>query len=107
MARLLCVCVCQSLSVVSGFVIPWTVAHQAPLSMDFSRQEYCSRLPFPSLENLPNPGIISRSPALEADSLASKPSGKPHDTLGNGQKGYWVSFRYSVGHYLVVPYWVI
>ena len=46
---------------------PWTVAHQAPLSMGFSRQEYWSGLPFPSPRDLPNPGIKPRSPALQAD----------------------------------------
>ena len=45
-------------------VIPWTVACQAPLSMGFPRQEYWSGLPFPSLGNLPNPGVESASPAL-------------------------------------------
>ena len=39
------------------FATPWTVAHQAPLSMGFPRQEHWSGLPFPSLGNLPNPGI--------------------------------------------------
>ena len=53
-------------------MIPQTVAHQAPLSMGFSRQEYWSRLPFPS-PDLPNPGIEPRSPALEADALTSEP----------------------------------
>ena len=48
---------------------PMEVAHQAPLSMEFSRQEYCSGLPSPSPGNLPNPGIEPRSPALPADSL--------------------------------------
>ena len=48
---------------------PWTVAHQAPLSMGFSRQEYWSGLPFPSPGDLPNPGIEPKSPALQADSL--------------------------------------
>ena len=48
---------------------PWTVAHQAPLSMGFSRQEYWSGLPFPSPMDLPNPGIEPRSPTLQADSL--------------------------------------
>ena len=48
---------------------PWTVAHQAPLSMGFSRQEYWSGLPFPSPVDLPNPGIEPRSPTLQADSL--------------------------------------
>ena len=43
---------------------PWTIAHQPPLSMEFSRQEYWSGLPFPSAGNLPNPGIEPRSPAL-------------------------------------------
>ena len=52
---------------------PWTVAHQAPLSMGFFRQEYWSGLPFPSPGNLPDPGIESRSPVLQADSLPSEP----------------------------------
>ena len=59
------------------FMIPWTVAHQAPLSMEFSRQEYWSRLPFPSPGELPDPEIRPRSPALQADSLLSEPPGKP------------------------------
>ena len=46
------------------FVTPWTVAHQAPPSMGFSRQGYWSGMPFPSLEDLPDPGIEPRSPAL-------------------------------------------
>ena len=57
------------------FVIPQTVACQAPLSMEFSRQEYWSVLPFPSPGNLPDPGIKPGSPALQGDSLPS--SGKP------------------------------
>ena len=48
---------------------PWTVACQAPLSMGFSRQEYWSGLPFPSLGDLPDPGIETGSPAFQADSL--------------------------------------
>ena len=52
-----------------SFVTPWTVAHQTPLSMGFSRQEYWSGLPFPSPGNLSNPGIKPGSPALQADSL--------------------------------------
>ena len=54
----------KSLSHVRLFVTPWTVAHQAPLSMGFSRQEYWSGLPFPSPGDLPDPGIEPRSPAL-------------------------------------------
>ena len=53
------------------------IAHQAPLSMGFSRQEYWSRLPFPSPGDLPNPGIKRRSSALQGDSTTAPP-GKPH-----------------------------
>ena len=56
---------------------PWTVARQAPLSMGFSRQEYWSGLPFPSLGDLPDPGIKPGSPAVQADSLLTEPGGKP------------------------------
>ena len=53
------------------------VAHQAPLSMGFSKLEYLSGLPFPSPGNLPNPEIEPRSPASQVDSLPAEPSGKP------------------------------
>ena len=66
-----------SRSVVSDSVIPWAVAYQAPLSMEFSRQEYWSGLPFPSPGDLPDPGIEPRSPALQEDSLLSELPGKP------------------------------
>ena len=56
---------------------PLIVAHQALLSMRFSRQEYWSGLPFPSPGDLPNPGIKPGSPALQADSLPPEPLGKP------------------------------
>ena len=59
------------------FVTPWTVAHQAPLSMGCSRQEYWSGLPFPSPGDLPNPGIEPKSPTLQVDSLPYEPPGKP------------------------------
>ena len=59
----------------SSFVTPWTVAHQASLSMGFSRQEYWSGLPFSSPGDLPDSGIKPRSPALEADALTSEPPG--------------------------------
>ena len=61
------------LSRVRLFETPWTLAYQAPQSMEFSRQEYYSRLPFPSPGDLPNPGIKPRSPALQADALPSEP----------------------------------
>ena len=57
------------------FVTPWTIAHQAPLSMGFPRQ-YWSGLPFPP-EDLSYPGIKPGSPAFQADSLPTEPAGKP------------------------------
>ena len=56
----------KSLSHIRLFVTPWTVAHQVPPSIGFSRQEYWSGLPFLSLGDLPNPGIEPRYPALQA-----------------------------------------
>ena len=64
------------LSRVRLFATPWTVAYQAPLSMEFSRRECWSGLPFPSPGDLPDPGIELRSPALQADALPSEPPGK-------------------------------
>ena len=61
------------LSHVQLFVTPWTIAHQVPLSMGFSRQEYWSGLPFPTPGDLPDPEIKPGSPALQADSLPSEP----------------------------------
>ena len=66
-----------SCSIVSNSVTPWTINHQAHLSMKFSRQEYWSGLPFLSPGDLPDPGIELRFPALQADSLPSEPPGKP------------------------------
>ena len=67
----------KSLSRVQLFATPWTnVAHQAPPSMGFSRQEYWSGLPLPSPGDLPDPGIEPRSPTLQADTLTSEPPGK-------------------------------
>ena len=67
----------KSLSLVQLFVTPWTVAHQPPLSMGFSRQEYWSGLPCPVPGDLPDPGIEPESPALQADALPPEPPGKP------------------------------
>ena len=57
------------------FATSWTVAYQSPLSMGFSRKEYWSGLPFPSLGDLPDPGIERRFPTLQADALLSEPPG--------------------------------
>ena len=62
------------------FVTPWTVALQAPLSMGFSRQDYWNRLPFPTLEDLSNPGtkpMSLASPALAGRFFPTIPPGKP------------------------------
>ena len=65
------------LSCVRLFATPWTVAYRAPPSMEFSRQEYWSGLPFPSPGDLPDSGIEPGSPTLQADALPSEPPGKP------------------------------
>ena len=68
-------CVC---SVVSNlFVIPWTVAHQALLSMGFPREEYWSGFPFPPPGAHPNPGTEPTSPALGSSFFTTVPSGRP------------------------------
>ena len=65
----------KSLSCVRLFVTPWTIQ-----SMEFSRPEYWSGLPFPSPGDLPNPGIEPRSPTMQADSLPAEPQEKPKNT---------------------------
>ena len=72
----LCTNVLSCFSHVQLFTTLWTVAHQAPLSMGFPKQEYWSGLPFPSPGDLPDPGIEPRFPALQADSLLSELQGK-------------------------------
>ena len=63
----------KSLSCVRLFGTPWTIAHQAPPSTEYSRQEYWSGLPFPSPGDLPDPGIEPRCPPLQVDALPSEP----------------------------------
>ena len=75
--------VCISCSVVFDSSNPWTGARQAPLSIEFSRQEYWNGLLFPSPGDLPNPGIKPGSSALQVNSLSSEPPGKP----GSSQRG--------------------
>ena len=69
----MCVCVLRLFSCVRLFATLWIIACQAPRAMEFSRQEYWSRVPFPAPRGLPDPEIEPRSPASP---LA--PSGKPH-----------------------------
>ena len=73
------------------FAAPWAVAHQAPLPVEFPRQEYWSGLPFPPLGDLPNPGFEPTSPAapaLAGGFFTTEPPGKPlswwYMTLKNG-----------------------
>ena len=63
----------------NSFAIPWTVACQAPLSMEFPRQEYWSGLPFPSPGDLPNPGIKPVSPELTDGFFPTEPPEKPKE----------------------------
>ena len=70
-----------------SFETPWTITHQAPLSMGFPRQEYWSGLPIPSPRDLPNSGMEPESPALQVDSL-------PLSHLG-GRNLYVIHLKYS------------
>ena len=97
-----CVCVCVNFSNMCGvhkslccccllakscltLWTPWTIACQAPLSMGFPRQEYWSRLPYPSPGDLPNPGIKPMHPALACGFFMTKPPGKSHKSFTNLQ----------------------
>ena len=71
----------QSLSHVQFFATPWTVAHQALLSMEFSKQECWSGLPFLPPGDLPKPGIEPASPAVVGRFFTTEPPGKPSQAL--------------------------
>ena len=74
-------CLLSCFGRIRPFATPWTVAHQAPLSMGFSMKEYWTGLPCIPPGDLPNPGIEPTSPtppALQADSLPAEPSRKPY-----------------------------
>ena len=84
----------KSLSCVRLFATPWTVAYEVPPSMEFSRREYWSRLPFPSPKDLPHPGIEPRSPKLQADTLTIWATRKaPREVLNSG----WVHEFFDLG----------
>ena len=92
----------QSLSCVQLSATLWTASYQAPLSMGFFRQEYWSELPFPSPEDLPDPGIKPTSPvapALQADSISTEPPGKP--SLMTRQ----MQIKTIMRHYLIPSKW--
>ena len=78
MIKLSFLCVrAQLFSPVQLFVIPRTAAHQAPLSMEFSRQEYWSGLPFPTPGDFPDLEIELKSPALSGRFFTTEPPRKP------------------------------
>ena len=72
-----CVHACSVTSVMPDSATPWMVAYQAPLSMEFSRQEYRSELPCPPPGDLPHPGIKSVSPELAGRFFTAESPGKP------------------------------
>jgi len=74
------------LSSVQYFAIAWTVVHQAPLSMEFSREEHWNGFPFPSLGDLNNPGIKPGSPVLQADSYLELNKNKFCENMWNAVK---------------------
>ena len=84
----------KSLGHVRLFATPWTVAHQAPLFMEFSRQEYWRGLPFPSPGDPPDPGIEPGSPTLWADTVPSELPGKSYNA---GDPGSTPGLRRSPG----------
>ena len=87
----------QLLSHVRLFATPWTAAHQAPPFVGFPRQEYRSRLPFPSLADLPHPGIqpvFTGFPTLAGEFFTTEPSGKPKSRQGGTQIWTGNFFKY-------------
>ena len=80
-------------SYVQFFVTSWTVAHQPPLSMEFSKQEYWSGLPFPIPRNLPNPGIQLMS--LASPALAGRFFSPCISCIGRQILHHWVTYLYS------------
>ena len=79
-----------------SFAVPWTVARQAPLSMEFSRLEYWSGLPFLFAGDVPNPGIKAMSSALAGRFLTTEIPGKPHFSF------YFILFVIKVKIFLLV-----
>ena len=78
------------LSPVRLFATSWTVARQASLSLEFSRQEYQSGLPFPSPGDLSDPGIKPGSPELQANTLLSELLGKPQYFPERAKNQHWI-----------------
>ena len=78
---------------------PWPVACQAPLSVEFSRQEYWSGLPFPFPGDLPNPEVEPASPALAGGFFTTEPPGEPEDENGRTiKRGGYTRPRSHISH---------
>ena len=103
------VCTLSHFSHVWLFAALWTVAYEAPLSMGFSRQGCWSGLPFPSPGDLSDPGIESRSPALQADCLPSEPPGKLYYrwTGIKTQWSGWTQINIMNSSILIVLFWIV
>ena len=98
-------CVCVSNSVVSDSLCnPMDCSSQTLLSMEFSRLEHWSGLPFPSLGDLPNPWIKPRSPALQANFLPSEPPGKRQKSLALAGRFFTTSATWEAQEVLRVQY---
>ena len=95
----MCICACQSLNHVQLFVTLWIMAHKTPLSMEISKQEYCSGLPFPLLGDLPDQRIERGCPALQADSL---PPESPREEYTHMQMYFIYNQQIAIfqGHYI-------
>ena len=91
----------QLLSYFWLFVTPWTVAHQAPLSMRFPRRECWSGLPFPSPGDLPDSGIEPGSPTLQTDFIPPEPPGKPPMTSYTFSLSYFPSVMWYPSYYFL------
>ena len=97
------VCVhAQLLSCVPLVATPWTVAHQAPLSMGFSRQEYRSGLPFLSPGDFPDPGVEPVSPALTGRFFMAEPPGKFSSSIHVAENGIIAFFLWLSSILLLV-----
>ena len=94
-------------SAMSDFAALWTVAHQAPLSMGFPRQEYWSRLPFPPSKDLPDPEIEPTSPALASGLFTTGSPEKPSNAITEDlKKKQWNTDRASLGSYWQTVLWL-
>ena len=98
----------KSLNCVWLFATPWTVAYQAPPSLEFSRQKYWSGLLFSSPGDLPNSGIKPGSPSFQADALTSEPPGKPRTwkhfhLYKNKMCSLWIFLKTIISQHFLIP----